>query len=76
MQLYNIDYISWHTEHDGIAECDLSDTSMSKWFRVITVIGEIKLRPTINTTTKPPWRMMVQALNIKKHSDTELSAKR
>ena len=76
MQLYNIDYISWHTGHDGIAECDflflffflffdnlaecdLSDTSMSKWFRVITVIGEIKLRPTINTTTKPPRRMMV-----------------
>ena len=42
MQLYNIDYISWHTGHDGIAECDfffdnlaecdLSDTSMSKRF--------------------------------------------
>ena len=32
MQFYNIDYISWHTEHDGIAECDLSDTSMSRWF--------------------------------------------
>ena len=46
MQLYDIDYISWHTGHDGIAECDfffffwgdnlaeceLSDTSMSKWF--------------------------------------------